>query len=164
MARAAFKCIGGPFEFKLGGWSGLLPAVIAGQADVMWDNLYYTAERAKQVDYVVYMVAGTGGLVEKGNPKKITAMDGRCGLTATAGLGTVEEAAFRDQSKKCGGRQDGDQHRDLSRHSGRHPPHPERSRRYPADDLALVDQLVRQQPDVFERGFKISATSRSASP
>ena len=101
MVRAAFKCIGGQFEFKLGGWSGLLPAVIAGQADVMWDNLYFTTERAKQVDYVVYMIAGTGALVKKGNPKKITGMDSVCGLTATAGLGTVEEAAFRDQSKKC---------------------------------------------------------------
>ena len=107
MARAAFKCIGVPSEFKLGGWSGLLPAVIAGQAEVMWDNLYYTAERAKQVDYVVYLIAGTGGMVKKGNPEE----DHRHGrapaaCTATAGLGTVEEAAFRKtRARMQGGRQ-----------------------------------------------------------
>ncbi len=101
MARAAFQCIGVPIEFMIGSWSGLLPAVIAGQADVMWDTLYYTPERAKQADYVVYLRAATGGLVAKGNPKKITSLDGVCGVRATAGLGTTEEAVFRDLSKKC---------------------------------------------------------------
>jgi polar amino acid transport system substrate-binding protein len=100
-ARAVFACVGVPFEFKIGGWSGLLPAVIAGQADAMWDDLYFTAERAKQVDYVVYMIAGTGILVKAGNPKNVKSVEDACGLTATAGLGTVEEAAFRDQSTKC---------------------------------------------------------------
>jgi polar amino acid transport system substrate-binding protein len=156
MARAAFKCIGVPFEFKLGGWSGLLPAVIAGQADVMWDNLYYTAERAKQVDYVIYMLAGTGSLVKKGNPKKITGMESTCGLTATAGLGTVEEAAFRDQSEKC-------------KAAGKaainimtYPDIPAGTRLIQNDradillsDLAMVDQLSANNPTVFERGFKV---------
>jgi polar amino acid transport system substrate-binding protein len=101
LARDVFSCLGAKVEFKTGGWSGLLPAVIAGQADAMWDNLYYTAERAKQVDYVTYMIAGTGILTKKGNPKNIHSIADACGLTATATLGTVEEAAFRDQSTKC---------------------------------------------------------------
>ena len=156
LARAAFKCVGAKFEFKLGGWSGLLPAVIAGQADAMWDNLYYTAERAKQVDYVLYMNAGTGALVKKGNPKKITGMDAVCGLTATAGLGTVEEAAFRDQSAKC-------------QAAGKpavniltYPDIPAGTRLIQNDradillsDLAMVDQLAANNPAAFERGFKV---------
>jgi len=101
LARAAFACIGAPIEFKIGGWSGLLPAVVAEQSDAMWDNLYYTAERAKLVDYVTYMIAGTGILTKKGNPKNIHSIADACGLAAAAVLGTVEEAAFRDQSKKC---------------------------------------------------------------
>ena len=156
LTRAAFECFGGKFEFKLGGWSGLLPAVIAGQADAMWDNLYYTAERAKQVDYVLYMNAGTGALVKKGNPKKISAMDSVCGLTATAGLGTVEEAAFRDQSAKC-------------QAAGKpavniltYPDIPAGTRLIQNDradillsDLAIVDQLSEQNPNAFQRGFKV---------
>lgn len=101
LSRAVFSCLGAKVEFKIGGWSGLLPAVIAGQSDTMWDDLYYTAERAKQVDYVTYMVAGTGILTKKGNPKNIHSVGDSCGMTATAVLGTVEEAAFRDQSTKC---------------------------------------------------------------
>ena len=69
---------GVPVEFFTGGWSGLLPAVVAGQADLMWDTLYYTPERAKQIDYVIYMTAATGGLVAKGNPKKITSILTMC--------------------------------------------------------------------------------------
>ncbi len=38
LVRATFACIGVPFEFKTGGWSGLLPSVIAGQSDLMWSN------------------------------------------------------------------------------------------------------------------------------
>jgi len=101
LARAVLACLGGKIEFKIGGWSGLLPAVIAGQSDAMWDNLYYTAERAKLVDYISYMTAGTGILTKKGNPKNIHSVADTCGTSATAVLGTVEEAAFRDQSKKC---------------------------------------------------------------
>jgi polar amino acid transport system substrate-binding protein len=101
LARAVLGCLGAKVEFKIGGWSGLLPAVIAGQSDAMWDNLYYTAERAKLVDYISYMTAGTGILTKKGNPKRIHSVADACGTAATAVLGTVEEAAFRDQSKKC---------------------------------------------------------------
>ncbi len=101
MAKATFDCIGIKTEPMIGNWSGLLPAVIAGQADVMWDTLYYTPERAKQADFVVYLRAATGGLVQKGNPKNIHSLDDVCGTRATAGLGSTEEAVFRDLSKKC---------------------------------------------------------------
>ena len=58
-------------EFKTGSWSGLLPSVIAGQADLMWSNLYYTPMRAEQVAFVTYLLAATRGIVRKGNPKNI---------------------------------------------------------------------------------------------
>src|SRR5271170_350689 len=101
LVRATFACIGVPFEFKTGGWSGLLPSVIAGQADLMWSNLYYTPTRAEQVDFVTYLLAATGGMVKKGNPKNIHSLDDACGVRAAAGLGTVEEAMFRKVSDKC---------------------------------------------------------------
>jgi polar amino acid transport system substrate-binding protein len=101
IVRAAFSCIGAPFEFKTGSWSGLLPSVIAGQADVMWSNLYYTPARAEKVDFVTYLLAATRGIVRKGNPKNIHSLDDACGVRAAAGLGTVEEAMFRGISDKC---------------------------------------------------------------
>jgi polar amino acid transport system substrate-binding protein len=101
LARAVFKCAGVPIEITTGAWSGLLPAVIAGQADVMWDILYYTPARAEKVDFVTYLTAATAALVPKGNPKNVKAIDDVCGLRAAAGLGSVEEAGFRDVGAKC---------------------------------------------------------------
>lgn len=101
VVRAAFTCIGVNFEFKTGSWSGLLPSVIAGQADLMWSNLYYTPARAAQVDFVTYSIAATRGIVRKGNPKHVHALEDACGVRAAAGLGTVEEAMFRTISDKC---------------------------------------------------------------
>ena len=156
LARAVFDCHGIKYEFFLGGWSGLLPAVIAGQIDVMWNNLYYTAERAKKADYVVYMQAGTGAMAKAGNPSGADAIDKLCGLTVGVGLGTVEEAAMRTETEKCttGGKEAinimtfpevaaGTRLIDSGR----------------ADivlwDLAFVDTLVDQKPEKYSRAFLI---------
>jgi polar amino acid transport system substrate-binding protein len=101
MARAVFACIGVPITFKVGAWSGLIPAAMAGQVDVMWDTLLYTPERAKRLDFVAYMRSATGAIVPKGNPKKIASLDDICGLQANANLGTIQEAMLREASKKC---------------------------------------------------------------
>ncbi len=100
-ARAVFACVGVPITFKTGSWSGLIPATMSGQIDVMWDTLLYTSERAKRLDFVYYMNAATGIIVAKGNPKKVHSMDDVCGLQATASLGTTQEAMLRDSGKKC---------------------------------------------------------------
>lgn len=161
MARAAFKCIGAKMELSIGAWSGLLPSVIADQNDLMWDDLYYTAERAKQVDYVAYMVAGTGGLVRKGNPKKIHGLADVCGLTGTAGLGTVEEAAVRDQSKKCvaEGKKEINilTYPDMS--SGVRLVQNDRAD-VMVTDLGVVDQVANDNPTLYERGFKVVSDFR----
>jgi polar amino acid transport system substrate-binding protein len=101
LATATFACIGIPMQFTIGTWSGLIPAAMSGQIDLMWDTLLYTPERAKKLDFVVYMNAATGMLVAKGNPKNIHALGDLCGLTATTTLGTTQEAMLRDASSKC---------------------------------------------------------------
>ena len=156
LARATFECAGLKVEFMTGGWSGLLPAVISGQVDIMWDTLYYTPERAKKVDFVTYLTAATGGLVAKGNPKKIVSLDEVCGKRATAGLGTVEELKFRDLSKNCvaGGKPD------ISIVT--YPDMPGGTRLIQNDradvmmtDLGMVNSFVKANPNAFEVGFKI---------
>jgi polar amino acid transport system substrate-binding protein len=100
-ARAAFGCIGAPIEFSVGGWSGLLPSLVAGQTDVMWDQLYYTQERAKSIDYVLYSSSRSAIVAPKGNPKNIKGFDDLCGLRAVAQVGSIEVAALRRQSQTC---------------------------------------------------------------
>jgi polar amino acid transport system substrate-binding protein len=156
LARATFACAGLKIEFMTGGWSGLLPAVIAGQADVMWDTLYYTPERAKQADFVTYLTAATGGLVAKGNPKAIKSLDDICGMRATAGLGTVEEVAVRDLSKKCvaAGK------KEVSIVT--YPDMPGGTRLIQNDradvmmtDLGMVNSFIKTSPAMFDKGFTI---------
>jgi len=101
LARATFACVGVPIDFSVGTWAGLIPATMAGQIDIMWDTLLYTPDRAKKMDFVVYMNAATGMLVAKGNPKNIHSLGDLCGITATTTLGTTQEALLRDASGKC---------------------------------------------------------------
>ena len=156
LAEATFKCLGLPVSFKVGAWAGQLPAVANGQTDVMWESLYYTPERVKQMDFVVYMRAATGAMVQKGNPKHIRSLDDICGMRATAGLATVEEAEFRDLSKKCVA-------------AGKKPveiitfPDIPAGARLVANDradlllinLGMVDEFVAENPDKAERAFFI---------
>ena len=65
LANAVLDCAGVKHEMFLGAWSGLLPATAGGQVDVFWDKLYYTPVRAKQIDYVLYMQAGTGAMTRR---------------------------------------------------------------------------------------------------
>ncbi len=156
LAEATFKCLGVPIEFSVGSWSGQLPAVANGQTDIMWDTLYYTPERAQQMDFVIYFRAATGGLVAKGNPKKITGLDNICGIRAAAALGSVEEKQFHDFSDKCVA-------------DGKEPIEVVVAADIPAGfravmndradlfliNLGLVDQMVADNQDKLERAFMI---------
>jgi polar amino acid transport system substrate-binding protein len=154
--RAVMQCIGVKFEFKLGAWSGLLPALVAGQADLMWSNLYYSAERAKTVNFVTYLQAASAGLVQKGNPKKLKSVDDFCGVRGAAGLGTVEYTQLQDLSKKC---------TDAGKAAIEivtFPDAPAGARLVANDradvllgDLTLAGQFVSQMPDKVEIGFRI---------
>lgn len=156
LAETAFKCIGAPIEFKVGSWSGQLPALANGQTDLMWDTLYYTPERAQQMDFVVYLRAATGGLVAKGNPKHIVNLDNLCGMRVSAALGTVEEAQFRKISDKCVA--DSKPALDIVVASdiaaGYRQVMNDRSDLY-LINLGAVDQMVADNPDKLERGFMI---------
>lgn len=156
LARAVLDCAGAEYEFFLGGWSGLLPATASGQVDIFWDNLYYTPERAKQVDYVLYMQAGTGALAASGNPKGINSIEDSCGATVAYGLGTVEEAVVLEQSEKCVA--EGKEaittmtYPDIASgtrliQSGRAD--------YMLTDLALVESFAVDNPDKYSSAFKI---------
>lgn len=156
LAQFVFDCAGVEIEYQLGGWSGLLPAVVAGQIDVMWDSLYYTAERAEQVDYVIYMQAATGALTQTGNPKNIMSLDELCGNGTAVGLGTVEEAAMRTKSQECV---------DAGKEAIDIKTYPDMAAGFRLvanqrtdivlSDLSLVMRMVENEPDVYGLAFKI---------
>jgi polar amino acid transport system substrate-binding protein len=156
LAAAALDCAGVKHEMFLGGWSGLMPATASGQIDVFFDNLYYTPVRAKDLDYVLYMQAATGAMTQAGNPKKIASLETSCGDTYAVGLGTVEEVAARKQDEAC--KTTGKPgitvmtYPDLA--SGIRLIQSSRAD-IMMTDLALVDSLVSDKPQLYTRAYKI---------
>lgn len=101
LSEAALSCVGLKSDYLKGAFSSLLQTVTSGQSDVMDANLYYTPERAKVVDFVVYMKAGGALLVRKGNPHKIKAMTDLCGLTTNAVAGSYSQPILQKVQEKC---------------------------------------------------------------
>ncbi|WP_395689654.1 ABC transporter substrate-binding protein [Aestuariivirga sp.] len=153
-AKAVMDCHGIKYEWFLAGWSGILPAVVAGQADVFWDNLYYTPERAKEVDYVLYMQAATGALTQANNTKDIKGFDDFCGNRVAVGVGTVEEPQVRKQDEKC--KAEGKPGIEILTY-----PDVAAAIRLVSDertdivlyDLTVVDEQVKKDPAKFKRAF-----------
>jgi polar amino acid transport system substrate-binding protein len=101
-ARAVTACIGlPPPTFMTADWSGLVASVTSGQVDAMWDALYYTPERARMVDYVIYFSAASGVFVPKGNPKHIHKIEDLCGLSGVAPIGTIEIQKLNAANEQC---------------------------------------------------------------
>jgi len=155
LAKAVFDCIGVKYEIRPAAWSGLFPAVVAGQIDLMF-YLYYNENRAKQGDFIVYMKAGTGAITQKGNPKGIKSGSDLCGKIVATGLGTVEEAQMKKLGEECvaagkptvevmtypdhaaGFRLVASQRADIM-----------------LTDLALVDRTVADNPTIYERAYGV---------
>lgn len=101
ISEAALACVGLKSEYVKGVFTSLLPTVLNGQTDIINANLFYTEERAKNVDFVVYMKAGAALVVPKGNEHKVKSMDDLCGLTTSAVMGSFSQKALEEQSQKC---------------------------------------------------------------
>ena len=154
MVDAAMKCLGLKYELVGLDFGTLIPTLQANQIQLVWSNIYYTPARAQAADFVNYATTGTAGIVKKGNPKNVKSIDDVCGLRAAPILGTVEDKGFQDASAKC-----------LA--AGKpaiqitpYPNAPATSRAIENDradismyDVVLVDQVVKTNPDKFERAY-----------
>jgi polar amino acid transport system substrate-binding protein len=154
MIDAAMKCLGLKYELVGLDFGTLIPTLQAGQIQLVWSNIYYTPERAKAADFVAYATTGTAGIVKKGNPKHIKGLADTCGMRAAPVLGTVEDATFKEQSAKCVSA--GKPAIEITPY----PNAPATSRAIENDradlslyDVVLVDQVVKMNPDKFERAF-----------
>jgi len=161
MIDAAMKCLGLKYELVGLDFGTLVPTLQAGQIQLIWSNIYYTPERAKAADFVAYATTGTAGIVKKGNPKNIKSLADTCGTRAAPILGTIEDAAFKEQSGKCVAA--GKPPVEITPY----PNAPATSRAIENDradvsmyDLVLVDQVVKTNPDKFERAFSFRTNIR----
>jgi polar amino acid transport system substrate-binding protein len=96
------KCLGIKYEWQpYQEVSAMIAAVQSGRSDLIQATLFLNPERAKQLDFVVYMKSFTGSLVKKGNPEKLESIDDLCGKKDAQALGVVEVPLMKEQSKKC---------------------------------------------------------------
>ena len=156
LASAVLGCSGVKHEFFVGAWSGMLPALNAGQIDLFWDDVMYTKERARQVNFVLYMQGAPGALVHAENRSKYTTFDSLCGTTVAVGVGTVEEAMVRAQDAKCkSAKKPGIEM--LSYTNLAAGQRMVETQRVAAIfyDISGVDSLAKEHPKKFARGFKL---------
>jgi polar amino acid transport system substrate-binding protein len=80
----------------------LVPGVQSGKFSLAAAGIFDTRKRETTVDFVDYMLAGSGLLIPAGNPKHIFALDNLCGLTVALEKGTLQETEAKTQSDSCG--------------------------------------------------------------
>jgi polar amino acid transport system substrate-binding protein len=82
-------------------FDGLIPALQAKRFDILMTAMSDNKSRQDKLDFVDYFTAGTGILVQKGNPKHITTLDDLCGKTVALEKGTTQADVADAQSQKC---------------------------------------------------------------
>jgi polar amino acid transport system substrate-binding protein len=101
LAEALAKRLDRPVTITNHTFDDILRAVRSGTFDVGVSAISDTRAREKQVDFVDYMLAGSGMLVPAGNPKHVFDLSSLCGLRVDVERGTSQEAALMEQSKRC---------------------------------------------------------------
>jgi polar amino acid transport system substrate-binding protein len=101
LGGAIAKELGVDVEFVNTGWDGIITALQAERFDVIMSSMSITEERQKEIDFVPYFIAGTGILVQAGNPQDIQTLADLCGKTVAAQVGTIQVEQLEAQNEKC---------------------------------------------------------------
>jgi polar amino acid transport system substrate-binding protein len=101
LVRAIGKQLGEPVVVTNHTFDDLISAVRRGQFDIAISAFSDTRAREAKVDFVDYLLAGSGMLVPAGNPKHVFSLSALCGLRVDVQRGTSQETALIDQSKEC---------------------------------------------------------------
>lgn len=101
LAHAIARKLGAPATISNHNFGDLIPSVQKGSFDVAMSAISDTRARESKVDFVDYLLAGSGMLVPAGNPKHVFNLGALCGLKVDVQKGTSQETALQDQSKRC---------------------------------------------------------------
>jgi polar amino acid transport system substrate-binding protein len=101
LAQALAAKLGQPVVLTNHTFDDLLRSVSAGNFDIGISAISDTRAREAHVDFVDYLLAGSGMLVPNGNPNHVFSLGGLCGLRVDVQRGTSQETALQDQSDRC---------------------------------------------------------------
>ncbi|GIW13438.1 MAG: hypothetical protein KatS3mg062_0877 [Tepidiforma sp.] len=101
LARCIAEAWGVSLDVQNTSFDAIIPALTSKKADVIMSSMSVTDERKQQVDFVEYLVAGSGILVKEGNPGGIKSIADLCGKTVAIQVGTVQIDEAEEQNAKC---------------------------------------------------------------
>jgi polar amino acid transport system substrate-binding protein len=101
LAQAISKRMGEPIDVTNHLFDDLIPSLRRGAFDLAISAISDTRAREGQVDFVDYLLAGSGMLVPAGNPKHIFSLSALCGLRVDVQKGTSQDTALGEQSDAC---------------------------------------------------------------
>jgi len=101
LAQVLAQVLGVTANLVPGQFNSLIPGIDSGRYDAGIAQIGDLKARQGQVDFVDYMKAGMALVVQKGNPKQITGVDGLCGHSVAVNTGTFEETTVNKQTKTC---------------------------------------------------------------
>lgn len=102
LGKALAAQLGLNAQFVESSFATVIPTLQAKQCDVIMAQLYIKPEREKVVDFVPYVMSGTGIAVSKEHPAAITGLDDSlCGKKVILAVATTAEALAQEQSEKC---------------------------------------------------------------
>ncbi|MFD5692205.1 ABC transporter substrate-binding protein [Streptomyces rubiginosohelvolus] len=101
LGQALGARLGVTFAFTPQKFDGIVPAIQAGKFDVAMSAMTDNKERQAVVDFVDYSVSGSGIMVVKGNPEKITTLDDLCGKKVGVQAATNQFDLLKTHQKEC---------------------------------------------------------------
>ncbi|MGW0608344.1 ABC transporter substrate-binding protein [Streptomyces sp. NPDC002644] len=101
LGQAIGARLGVRFVFTPQKFDGIVPAIQAGKFDVAMSAMTDNKERQAVVDFVDYSVSGSGIMVAKGNPEKITTLDDLCGKKVAVQAATNQLDLLEGHQAAC---------------------------------------------------------------
>ncbi|QNE79006.1 transporter substrate-binding domain-containing protein [Streptomyces finlayi] len=101
LGQAIGARLGVRFAFTPQKFDGIVPAIQAGKFDVAMSAMTDNKERQAVVDFVDYSFSGSGIMVAKGNPEKITTLDDLCGKKVAVQAATNQLDLLNAHRKTC---------------------------------------------------------------
>lgn len=101
LGQAIAAKLGVKFVFTPQKFDGIIPAIQAGKFDVVISAMTDKKERQAALTFVDYSASGTGVLVAKGNPQKITTYTDLCGKQVGVQSGTNQIELVGAWQKDC---------------------------------------------------------------
>jgi polar amino acid transport system substrate-binding protein len=101
LGNAIANQMGVRVEFINSGFDGLIPALQAQRFDAIMSSMTITDTRKQEIDFVPYFTAGTGILVQAGNPEGIQTLADLCGKNVAVQVGTIQVDQLNAQNEQC---------------------------------------------------------------